>query len=74
MDQPAATPVRSGLLYFMGYFDRLLDSEFVEYAAAATFIFIWWFVSKTTHAIRRLKDGPREEITEPRPRRRIPLR
>jgi hypothetical protein len=56
------------------FFDRLLDSEFIEYVAAAAFIFVWWFATKTAHAIRRLRGSPQgAEITEPRPRRRIPL-
>lgn len=61
----------------MSFFDRILDSEFVEYFAAVLFLAVWWAVSKTRHTLRRLKgiDGA-DDSGEPaaeRPRRRLPL-
>ena len=54
--------------------DRLLDSEFVEYLAAAGFLVIWWLVSKTVYTVKRLRGQlPPDDDAERRPRRRIPL-
>ena len=61
----------------MSFFDRILDSEYLEYIAAALFLTVWWVISKTRHTIRRLQgSGGAADVDEPaaeRPRRRLPL-
>ena len=61
----------------MSFFDRILDSEYLEYIAAVLFLTAWWVINKTRHTIRRLQGiGGAEDVGEPaaeRPRRRLPL-
>ena len=61
----------------MSFFDRILDSEFLEYIAAALFLTAWWAISKTRHTLRRLKgetdEGRSAVAGVERPRRRLPL-
>ena len=62
----------------MSSFDRILDSEFLEYIVAALFLTAWWAISKTRYTLRRLKgmdddDGESGGAAVERPRRRLPL-
>ncbi len=57
----------------MSSFDRILDSEFLEYIVAVLFLTVWWAISKTRHTLRRLKGLDDDGATVERPRRRLPL-
>ena len=57
-------------------FDRLLTSDYLEYAVGGVVVLVWWIISKTRYTMRSLRgetevDEP--QIDEQRPRRRIPL-
>ncbi|GEM_PF-3644838 len=57
----------------MSFFDRILDSEFLEYIAAALFLVGWWVISKTRYTLRRLRGIDEGNDDVERPRRRLPL-
>ena len=62
----------------LDYIDRLVTYEYFDYVVGGALVLAWWVVSKTRYTLRQLRgDSPpldeREEISEQRPRRRIPL-
>ena len=58
------------------FFNRLLTSDYLEFAVGGVVVLVWWIVSKTRYTLRRLRgetEVDESQIDEQRPRRRIPL-
>ena len=58
------------------FFDRLLTSDYLEYAVGGVVVLVWWIISKTRYTLRSLRGDTevhQPQIDEQRPRRRIPL-